>query len=81
MSDTKPAHPSALRQMAFLAPDEARPTNRPGARADLWLLLMVAVILVVWGLCVALFGLPGLYLPALMLVPLIMLLLVRATWG
>lgn len=39
------------------------------------------VVFVLWGASVALFGLPGLYLPAVMAVPVIFVLLIRLTLG
>lgn len=45
------------------------------------LYLGVFVLVALWGGSVALFGLPGLFLPALAMVPVMVLILVRLTRG
>lgn len=45
------------------------------------LYLGVVLLVALWGGGVALFGLPGLFLPALAMVPVMMLILVRLTRG
>lgn len=46
-----------------------------------WILLGVVAYLALWGTAIALFGVPGLYLPALALVPFVYLALVMLTAG
>lgn len=41
----------------------------------------VFLLLVIWGTCVALWGLPGLYLPAVAATPVMMLTILRITLG
>ncbi len=45
------------------------------------ILLTILVALVAWGLCVFMWGVPGLYVPALVLVPVIWIVLVTITLG
>ncbi|HEY9038519.1 MAG TPA: hypothetical protein VIN05_06210 [Roseovarius sp.] len=45
------------------------------------ILLTILVALVAWGLCVFIWGVPGLYIPALVLVPVIWIALVTITLG
>ncbi|MCQ0091679.1 hypothetical protein FGD77_08250 [Roseovarius sp. M141] len=45
------------------------------------ILLTVLVALVAWGLCVFIWGVPGLYLPALAMVPVIWIALIAITLG
>lgn len=51
------------------------------SRERRWLYLFAAVLVAVWGSNVAIFGLPGLFLTALALVPVMMLILVWLTRG
>ncbi|WP_323785845.1 hypothetical protein [Thalassovita sp.] len=48
---------------------------------DAVILLAVALLLLVWGLSIFLFGIPGLYIPALASVPLIWIVLIAITRG
>ncbi|MDF1718205.1 MAG: hypothetical protein P1U75_16240 [Antarcticimicrobium sp.] len=56
-------------------------SNRPDNRTALWLILAVVVFLALWATSVALFGIPGLYIPALALVPVIWALLIVVSRG
>ncbi|QGX97723.1 hypothetical protein EI983_05280 [Roseovarius faecimaris] len=51
------------------------------SRAQTALYLVAAVLVTLWATSVALYGLPGLVLPALVMVPLMMVILVRLTRG
>ncbi|CUH66506.1 hypothetical protein TG4357_02461 [Thalassovita gelatinovora] len=58
-------------------PDEAPKKKSP----DAVILLAVALLLLVWGLAIFLFGIPGLYIPALASVPLIWIVLIAISRG
>ena len=45
------------------------------------ILLTILVALVAWGVCIFLWGVPGLYLPALALVPVVWAALIAITMG
>ena len=59
------------------APTPATPANRP----DTLILMITLFGIVLWGLSVAAFGIPGLYIPALIAVPVIWVLLILITRG
>lgn len=71
----------ALQQLLFFLPQTPRHGNRPERRVARGLILALLAYLLIWAVATALFGLPGFYIPALVLVPLMMLLIVRFTWG
>lgn len=50
-------------------------------KTPLWLYFVLALIVVLWGASVALFGVPGLYMPAVAAVPVIFLTLVLISRG
>jgi hypothetical protein len=41
----------------------------------------IALVLSLWGISILTFGLPGLFIPALAMVPLIFMVLLAITWG
>ncbi len=45
------------------------------------ILLTILAALVAWGLCIVVWGVPGLYLPALALVPVIWIAMIAITLG
>lgn len=59
------------------APAPATPANR----SDTLILMITLFGIVLWGLSVAAFGIPGLYIPALIAVPVIWVLLILITRG
>lgn len=66
------------------APHAATPATTPAASAqspDRLILLITLCGIVLWGLSVAAFGIPGLYIPALIAVPVIWTLLIIITRG
>ncbi|TDK43179.1 hypothetical protein [Antarcticimicrobium luteum] len=70
--------------MSASAPDHASDhhgSNHPDTRTTVWVLVAVVLFLALWATSVALFGIPGLYIPALALVPVIYLLLITIAWG
>ncbi len=73
MTDTPMTQTNAAPQEGRFAPAE----NVVAAK----ILLTILVALVAWGLCVFFWGVPGLYLPALALVPVIWIALVTITLG
>jgi hypothetical protein len=62
---------------AIPAPAAATPAKTP----DTLILMMTLFGIVLWGLSVAAFGIPGLYIPALIAVPVIWVLLILITRG
>lgn len=62
------------------APDH-HGSNQPDNRTAAWLIVAVVVFLALWATSVALFGVPGLYIPALALVPVIWALLILVSRG
>ncbi|MBZ8118203.1 hypothetical protein KUD11_06030 [Roseovarius sp. LXJ103] len=48
---------------------------------DLMILFTVLMFIAAWGLSVFTFGIPGLYIPALAMVPVIWTCLILITWG
>ncbi|PVA10075.1 hypothetical protein DC366_10505 [Pelagivirga sediminicola] len=64
--------------------DDARPSAETGSSENAVatrILLTILVALVLWGLCVFFWGVPGLYLPALALVPVVWIALIAITIG
>lgn len=53
----------------------------PEARLTWPILLAVIAFLALWGVCVALWGVPGLYIPALVTVPVIWVVLILVSRG
>lgn len=66
--------------MSSNAPDR-HGSNQPDRKTVAWLLVAVAVFLALWAGSVALFGIPGLYIPALALVPVIWTVLIIISRG
>ena len=62
-------------------PPDHHGSNQPDRRTVAWLLVAVAVFLALWAASVALFGIPGLYIPALVLVPVIWVVLIVISRG
>jgi hypothetical protein len=62
------------------APAPATPAS-PANRPDTLILMITLFGIVLWGLSVAAFGIPGLYIPALIAVPVIWVLLILITRG
>ena len=56
-------------------------TGKSETRRDAMIILATLGALVLWGGAVALWGIPGLYIPALALVPVIWVLLLMVTTG
>lgn len=56
-------------------------SNRPDNTVAIWLIAAVVVFLALWATSVALFGIPGLYIPALALVPVIWTVLIIISRG
>lgn len=56
-------------------------SNQPSNKTAVLLLLAVAIFIALWVTSVVLFGVPGLYIPALCMVPVIYLTLIRIAWG
>ncbi len=56
-------------------------TQNPAKSPDKLILLITALALILWGLSIAAFGIPGLYIPALIAVPVIFTLLMVITRG
>lgn len=50
-------------------------------RTDAFLLFMAVALIALWGLSFATWGVPGLYLPAVAAVPVVMILLLTITRG
>ncbi|MEZ5750773.1 MAG: hypothetical protein R3D60_02020 [Paracoccaceae bacterium] len=67
---------------AFVAPraTAAKP-RRHDSDAPNWPLFVAVVLLAIWGAAIATFGLPALYLPAVIASPLMLVLLVGITRG
>ncbi len=66
--------------MSSTAPDH-HGSNRPSDKTALLLILAVVVFLALWATSVALFGVPGLYIPALALVPVMWVVLIIISRG
>lgn len=62
-------------------PTQNTDTSNGAGRRDALILLVVLVALVVWGVSIALWGVPGLYIPALCMVPIVWVLLVMISRG
>jgi len=62
------------------APDH-HGSNQPGNKTAAWLIVAVVIFLALWATSVALFGVPGLYLPALALVPVVWAILILVSRG
>lgn len=62
------------------APDH-HGSNQPSNKTAALLLVAVAIFIALWATSVVLFGIPGLYIPALCMVPVIYLTLIRIAWG
>lgn len=59
--------------------DTAKPTSKLSEAAWVW--AIVGLLAVLWGTSVALFGIPGLYIPAVAMVPVIFVALVVISRG
>ncbi|MDX2482544.1 MAG: hypothetical protein QNK42_02660 [Pseudodonghicola sp.] len=66
--------------MSSSAPDQ-HGSNQSDNKAAIWLLVAVVLFLVLWATSVALFGVPGLYIPALALVPVVWIVLILVSRG
>lgn len=53
----------------------------PSLKTTVWLFVAVAVFLALWGTSIALFGVPGLYMPAVALVPVMYVILILISRG
>lgn len=53
----------------------------PSLKTTVWIFIAVAVFVAFWGASIALFGVPGLYIPALALVPVIYVVLILISRG
>ncbi|WP_296761812.1 hypothetical protein [Sediminimonas sp.] len=62
-------------------PDETGQDRKSENRRDAMIILATVAGLALWGGAVALWGIPGLYIPALALVPVIWILLLMVTRG
>jgi len=67
--------------MSSTAPDHRHGSNRPSDKTAIWLIAAVVIFLALWATSVALFGIPGLYIPALALVPVIWTVLIIISRG
>ncbi|MFO7759854.1 MAG: hypothetical protein R6V26_15500 [Roseovarius sp.] len=56
-------------------------TEKSERKTALLLIAGTIVFLAVWAGCVALFGIPGLYIPAVILVPVVYVLMVWGSFG
>jgi len=75
-ADTLHAPSPALFSVPLLGP-----VARVLTRSDVLPLLVILLLLVLWGAAVALFGLPALYLPAVVASPLVLVVLVLISIG
>ncbi len=50
-------------------------------RGSIWFFVVIALVAVGWIASVVLFGLPGLIMPALAMVPVVFILLLMISWG
>ncbi|MGD9865962.1 MAG: hypothetical protein AB7S99_22410 [Pseudodonghicola sp.] len=53
----------------------------PSLKTTVWLFIAVTVFLALWGTSIALFGVPGLYMPAVALVPVMYVILILISRG
>ncbi len=69
--------------MAVTEADHAHPTTDASSenRRDARILLTVLVALALWGVSIAIWGVPGLYIPALCLVPVMYVILILISRG
>lgn len=63
------------------APHKPHKTSAKATNPAPLILLIMAFALILWGLSIAAFGIPGLYIPALVAVPVIFTLLMVITRG
>lgn len=78
---TTHARPSLGRRLFYMIPLlgwTARDVNEKGEDNIVWGLVNVFLI---WGCSALLFGYPGIIVPALLLVPVILFYLILASWG
>lgn len=70
---------------ATLSETPATPQDRKAASSEnvvaAKIIVTIVLALVAWGLCVFFWGIPGLYLPALALVPVVWIALITITLG
>ena len=66
--------------MSSSAPDH-HGSNQPSNKTAILLLVAVAIFLALWATSVVLFGVPGLYIPALALVPVVWTVLIIISRG
>lgn len=53
----------------------------PSTKTTVWIFVAVALFAALWATSIVLFGVPGLYIPALALVPVVGLLIVLVSLG
>ncbi|GHG95830.1 hypothetical protein [Pseudodonghicola xiamenensis] len=63
------------------ANSDAHHDDLPSTKATIWIFVAVAIFVALWATAIALFGVPGLYIPALALVPVVGLLIVLVSLG
>ncbi|MDK3017938.1 hypothetical protein [Pseudodonghicola flavimaris] len=56
-------------------------SDLPSTKVTVWIFVAVAIFLALWGTSIFLFGVPGLYIPALALVPVMYIILVLISRG
>jgi hypothetical protein len=67
--------------IALRAPTTETPAKQAANKTETLILAVTLFGIVLWGLSVAAFGIPGLYIPALIAVPVIWTLLILITRG
>lgn len=65
--------------MVQAAPSNARHSDAP--RVPLWFYGMLVLVVILWGISVVMFGVPGLYIPAVAFVPMVFSLLIWISIG
>jgi len=63
------------------ASDISTPKTKPKLDPATWVWASIALLVSLWGTSIAMFGIPGLYMPAVALVPVIYLALVLISRG
>lgn len=76
-----PARPPLWLRLFYLVPVFGWIARDTAEKGEENLYYGAGLIFSLWGISVMLFGVPGLYIPALIMVPMIFVLLLAITWG
>jgi hypothetical protein len=81
VATTLPARPPFWLRLFYLVPVFGWIARDTAEKGEENLYYGAGLIVSLWGISVMLFGVPGLYIPALIMVPMVFALLLAISWG